>query len=366
MWRLRFAVLLAGAGGCTVEGCEVNDPILPGESVIHSIYELDGFSVSSATDTIFWSDSGVARARYVYVASLAEAPINTRFQYVIGSRTDGALVADGEGVIVALDEEIRRLTATQRPEPVAVSEGPVRLLAVDRNGPDPLLVWTSGATLSWRPLASQEDPQSVRLPVSSLVDLATTRDFLFVGTYSALGPTGSHGELWKVSRQTGAAVEIARASDFSDRFPRFSEICPGPASVHLSGHLLAEEGVHDRVLWSIVQLSGFAGCDRGLILDVPADQNQGTRVIVDQQWNPGTFSSDGTTLYWTERGTRPSDHMPGFKGGATMWMAPRQGGDPIFAVENLRDVTVVDGHLFGSSVDLSPWESIRRLALPLD
>jgi hypothetical protein len=349
--------LLLVSAGCQVEGCEVTDPPLPGESLVHSINELDGFSVSSAGETIFWAATGEGRARFVYEVALSEAPVNNRSLYILGHKTEGPLVAHGDGVVVALDTEIRRL-AEGGTDTLVVAEDVVEHLAVDVNRPEPLLVWISGSGLFWRPLESQEAPQSAALSGGSPLSLATTRDYLFVGTYG--------GVLWRVSRDTGAAVEIARADDFAGEFPPFNDICPGPAVQHRSGHLIAEEGIHDRVLWSILQTSRFAGCDRGLIIDIPASPNEAAQVIVDQQWNPRTFVSDGTTVYWVEHNTRPSDHMPGTGGYETLWMAPREGGDPVFAVENFRDVVVSSGFLYGNSADISPFDAIRRLPLPLE
>ncbi len=275
------------------------------------------------TDAVYWSVSGAGASKIVAGASLSSVPAEGQD---LGMAV-GPVAQIGDHVTYATDASIVRASVTSAPAKVA---SVVAEALGESSDPDPVLVWTAGAVVSW---GNGNTMDSVTLSRVVRCDhLQITELSIYVAADGA-----SERRLLRIDRRTGAVLGLSASSTHAGAFPG-GEV----AGATYRGRLVGADA--GEALWLVEEtVAGATSPDRAILLSVP---DQGTPVVLlENVSRASAFFTRAEAFYWQE--------------GDVLLTAPRSGG----AASIVLRVTGTVGAIDSGFVYFVEGSAIERFAL---
>ncbi len=323
--------------------CPGGQSSLPGELVAPGAFELGEVVVDQ--DTIYWTErpqNGLALHGYEQAkcSPLSSAPFNADRASSLGSSFTSLFIDEGRVVVTQGDFDHFQVKAVSKDgsaETLVASTSDVGVAIIDRTGSEPLVVWSTGATVWWQTFGGTSSVEVELVGAQSVRQLAATPAFIYAGTVNGLGPNGSYGELWRIDRQSKTTTRISRAEDWKEQIPGYDSnvemlvrLTGGHLPEYLSGQLLADG---DAVIWMVSQFN-FNGDPNRAVL-VRFSEGKGPVLLANQLVDTSRFFLHVDELFWHESVKSQPEHPHRF------WRAPRAGGSPVLVGE--LDVRAVAG-----------------------
>ncbi len=274
-------------------------------------------------DAVYWSVSASSGPQLVAGASLRSLPADGK---QLGMAT-GPIAQVGDHVIYSTDASIQRASMTSAPAKVASVVAEALGESAD---PDPVLVWTAGAVVSWGNGNATDSAMLSRIVRCDHLQITDTS--IYVAADGA-----SERRLLRVDRRTGAVSGLSASSTHAGSFPG-GEV----TGAIYRGRLV---GVDDgEALWLVEEtVAGTTSPDRAILLSVP-DQGE-PAVLLEHVNGASAFFTRAEAFYWQE--------------GDALLAAPRSGG----AASIVHQVTGTVGAIDSGFVYYVEGSAIERFAL---